>query len=54
MQDTQKKQESDVVEMALCETQHLFLRPDQLYVFRVVAGCKECELLAKIYQDEKF
>lgn len=37
---------SPVVELAMCEQEHLVLKPDQLYVFRVMPGCARCEALA--------
>lgn len=40
---------SPVVELALCEVPHLFLRPNQLYRFTVRPGCPKCAKLAEPY-----
>lgn len=32
----------EVIEMGLCEVPHIFLRPNQLYRFVVMPGCKAC------------
>jgi hypothetical protein len=45
--------EEKVIEMALCETQILFLRPNQLYRFVVIPGCAECARLAAIYDKRE-
>ena len=45
-----------VIEMGLCEVDHILLQPDRLYIFRVIPGCKTCEALASIaspYKKEK-
>jgi hypothetical protein len=34
--------EPEVIELALCEPPHLFLRPDVLYRFVVMEGCPDC------------
>ncbi len=36
----------NVTEMYICETKHLFLHVDQLYIFRVHPECDECKALA--------
>jgi hypothetical protein len=40
--DTNKNSEK-VTEMALCEIDRVCLRPNQLYRFKIMPGCKECE-----------
>jgi len=39
--------ESDcsVIEMGLCEVEHVMLRPNQLYRFTVMPGCDKCKSL---------
>jgi hypothetical protein len=39
--------ESDcsVIEMGLCEVEHVMLRPNQLYRFIVMPGCDKCKAL---------
>ena len=39
--------ESDcsVIEMGLCEVEHVMLRPNQLYRFIVMPGCEKCRAL---------
>lgn len=37
------------LEMALCEQNHVILRPDVVYIFRVIPGCAECARLAAHY-----
>lgn len=44
------KEPENVCEMALCEVEHLFLRPDQLYRFVVMEGCDRCKKLAEVYE----
>lgn len=39
----------DVVEMGICEVPHIMLRPDQLYRFVVMPGCKKCAEAASPY-----
>ena len=39
--------------LALCESQAVFLRPDKIYVFTVVEGCKKCADLAEISKGYK-
>ena len=46
-----KDRASDVMEMALCEPNHIILRPGQLYRFTALDGCKECAELAAAYKD---
>lgn len=43
---SQVKQEP--LELRLCETGHLFLKPNQLYRFTVDPDCKECVRMAEI------
>ena len=33
---------SEPVRLALCETESLILRPNVLYIFEVIEGCKLC------------
>lgn len=40
-------EEKDICELALCETRHIYLKPNQLYRFVIIPDCKECERLAK-------
>lgn len=40
---------SEPMEMRLCETEFVHLRPDQPYVFTVDAGCPRCVEMAAIY-----
>lgn len=40
------------VELALCEQDKIILRPDVLYILRVMEGCEDCETLAKAYENE--
>ena len=35
-------------EMYLCATEHIFLRPNQLYMFKVADGCERCKKMAEI------
>jgi len=37
-----------VVELALCETEMVILKPDQLYRFVVVPGCERCAKLQEM------
>lgn len=37
--------------LALCEQNAIFLRPNTLYRFEVVKGCKKCKKLASVYED---
>jgi len=43
---------SEPIVMALCEQRHVTLRPDTLYVFRVMPGCEECERIARELDEE--
>ena len=43
---------NEVTELALCESEHLILRADQLYRFVAMPGCKRCEELAAVYEKE--
>lgn len=38
----------NICEMGLCEVGHIFLKPNQLYRFVVIEGCKKCAALAHI------
>lgn len=40
---------SSYMEMRLCETDHVFLKPDKLYKFTVDPGCPNCMRLAQLY-----
>lgn len=40
-----------VTELALCESEHLVLRANQLYIFRVMPGCERCQQLASLYEE---
>jgi hypothetical protein len=42
------KLEGNVIELGLCEYQHLHLRPNQLYRFIVMPECSKCEAEAAI------
>ena len=42
-----KLEESKVIEMNLCETHKLILKPNQLYRFVVAKDCKDCIAMAK-------
>ena len=37
-----------VITLALCESEAVFLRPNTLYRFEVIDGCKRCEEIAAI------
>lgn len=41
---------NNICELRLCESQHLFLRPNQLYFFTVDKDCPKCIELAKHYE----
>lgn len=41
------KEQEPVTELMLCEVEHLFLHPNQLYRFIVGKGCKRCQELAE-------
>lgn len=43
-----KDDELMVVELCLCETEHLVLRPHQLYYFVVDEDCARCKELAAL------
>ncbi len=53
MESQNKEIKQDVIELAMCEQEHLILRPNRLYMFVVHKGCKRCEELAKVYETEK-
>lgn len=40
----------NICQLCLCESQHLFLRPNQLYFFTVDKDCAKCVELAKHYE----
>jgi hypothetical protein len=42
--------EPEVIELALCESKHLVLRPNTLYKFIVIPTCEECKKLASVYE----
>jgi hypothetical protein len=41
-----------IIEMYLCEVQHLVLRIGQPYIFRAHPLCEECTRLANVYPNE--
>lgn len=43
--------EEKVVEIALCEVDWIFLRPNQLYRFVPIPGCELCHGLAAQYMS---
>lgn len=49
-QDEGQPDESEVIEMALCETEHLGLRPNVLYRFSVRPECRRCAEMAAAYE----
>ena len=38
----------DVVVLMLCESEQVFLKPNQLYKFEVAENCKRCKEMEKI------
>jgi len=42
----------EVIVLALCESERLVLRPDQLYRFTVMPGCARCAELASSYSSQ--
>ena len=40
------------IEMKLCETRYIALRPNQLYIFTVDPDCPACVEAAKVYKGE--
>jgi len=42
----------DVIEMGLCEAEHVFLRPGRTYRFISMPGCARCRELADIYAQD--
>lgn len=44
---------NDVVEVAMCATEWVMLKPDQLYLFFVTPGCKRCEEMARQSQGDQ-
>ena len=53
IQDFILSHSQEITEMALCESRHLCLRPNQLYRFIVFPECEECQTLAAIYNEGK-
>jgi hypothetical protein len=53
-EDMGDRKESDcsVTVMGLCEVEHVFLRPNQLYRFVVMPGCDKCKAL-DVYSPNK-
>ena len=39
--------DEEVIVLALCEQNVVYLRPDILYRFEVIEGCTRCEKIAK-------
>lgn len=39
-------------EMRICEVNHIYLRPNQVYVFTVSEDCAACKEYAGVYADE--
>lgn len=37
--------QNKIIELGMCEKDHLYLRANQLYRFIVMPNCKECERL---------
>ena len=52
-EDILTEEEEEVTEMFLCETERLFLRPNQLYRFKVSPDCKRCRELAEMFETPK-
>lgn len=52
MEGKETIQEEDILELALCEQNHLILRPNRLYRFVAIEGCANCEELAAVYKDD--
>ena len=48
---TKMKESKEVIHvMGICEVDHVFLRPNQLYRFEVIEGCEKCKKLAEVYE----
>ena len=47
-----KESDCSVIEMGLCEVEHVMLRPNQLYRFIVMPGCDKCKAL-DVYSPNK-
>lgn len=45
----EKQDDENICVLCLCESQHLYLRPNQLYRFVVCPDCEECKELASHY-----
>lgn len=45
---------SEIHVLALCEQEAVVLRPNVLYRFEVVEGCKKCAKLARVYEDIEY
>lgn len=50
---TKTEKNEGVTEMQLCEPPHIFLRPNQLYIFTVDPNCEKCKEANKPYEGEK-
>lgn len=44
---------AEVIEMNLCEIDQVFLKPDQLYVFRLDPACEDCVAYSKALPPPK-
>lgn len=44
--------DSQIIEMGLCETEQVILKPDQLYKFVEMPNCKRCAELAKFNKNQ--
>lgn len=43
----------DIVEMRLCESTRLFLRPNVKYLFTVDPGCEACRAANSMYENDR-
>ena len=50
---SRRSAEPQVVEMRLCESERLFLKPDQLYRFTVADNCQRCKEIAEATLPEQ-
>jgi hypothetical protein len=41
--------DNKVIEMGLCEVEHIMLRPNVLYRFVIMPDCPRCKELASVY-----
>jgi len=46
----EEQEQGTVIEMCLCEVEHVFLHPNQKYRFVVLPGCKRGQQLAVLAQ----